>query len=220
MRMTRSSRCYEDVLLVNEIGLRGIGAEPRMVLLENAHVPPRKQLLPADPRYQQRKLADREIDFACLQRGMKVLQAHLGSSHPYAGSIAQQQPDDGKEQHDNTGVERENTEGPIRCIRVEMELLVAQTLHSVEQRADRLLEFKRLGRRLHVQCHTDKQWIVEIAPQARQRLAQRRLTGVQRFSGAGQASVAKQRVQYAERVEIEVFGLLVRNNLQIAPAIA
>jgi hypothetical protein len=175
---------------------------------------------PENSFYQQRKLADREIDFPGLQRGMKVLQAHLGRPHPDPGRIAQQQLDDGQQQHNDTGVERENTKRPTGCTGVEMDLLVAQTLHPVEQRADRPFELERLGGRLHVQCHTDKQWIVEIAPQARQGLAQGRLAGAQRFGRAGQASVAKQRVQDAERVQVEVFGLLVRNDLHVAPAIA
>jgi hypothetical protein len=64
MRMAGSCRRDEDVPLLHEFGERRIMAESWMTFLKNAHVPARKKLLPANPRNQQRKFPDCQIDFA------------------------------------------------------------------------------------------------------------------------------------------------------------
>ena len=84
MRMSGSGRGDEDVLLLQEFGKRRVAAKTRMVLLKDAHMPPGKQLLPANAGNQQRKFADGEINLARLERGVKVLQIDLGGSQPHA----------------------------------------------------------------------------------------------------------------------------------------
>jgi hypothetical protein len=143
--------------------------------------------------------------------------ARVASSVSIVSTDGAEQFDDGWKQHDNAGVEGEDPEGPVRFAGPKMHLLVAKTLHSIQQRTDRLHEFKRFGGRLHMQCDPHEQRVVEIASQPRQRLAQRRLLGAQRLSGAGQASFAKQYIQDAKRVQVEFFAVLFRNSLHNRP---
>src|SRR6266436_3084132 len=124
-----------------------------MVLLEDAHVATRIQLLSSDAWNEQWKLTNGQIDLAALERGMKILQPDLDRSQFHSRGLAQQQFDDGRKQHDNAGVEGEDPEGPVRFAGPKMHLLVAKTLHSIQQRTDRLLKFKRFGGRLHMQCN-------------------------------------------------------------------
>jgi hypothetical protein len=148
---------------------------------------------------------------------VKVLQANLRSSQSHSRCRVQEQFHDDREQHDHTGVGGEHAERPGRLPGVEPDLFAAKALHAIEQRANRLLQFKRFRRRLHVQGDPHEQRIVEITAQARQRFAQRRLLGVQRFGGPRQASFAKQHVEDPKCVQVEILSLLPGNSLHSRP---
>jgi len=94
--MAGSCRRDEDVLLLHEFGERRVTAETWMVLLKNAHMPARIKLLPANPRNQQRKFADGEINLTRFERGVKVMQIDLRSSQPHAWRRTQEQFHDGR----------------------------------------------------------------------------------------------------------------------------
>lgn len=145
------------------------------------------------------------------------MQIDLRSSQPHAWRRTQEQFHDGRQQHDYAGVEGEHAERPGRLTGVEIGLFAAKAMQTVEQRTNRLFQFKGLRRRLHMQGHADEQLIVEIAAQARQRLAERRLLGVKCFGGARQASFAKQHVEHPKRVQVEIFSLLLGNSHHIRP---
>ena len=217
MRVASSRSRDEDVPLLHEFGERGVTAQTWMVLPKNAHVSTRKKLLPANPRNEQRKFSDREIDLARFQRKMEVLQVNLRSSQPHTGCRVQEQLHDSREQHDHAGVESEHPERSVRLAGVETGLFAAKALHAIQQRANRLLQFKRFRRRLHVQGHANEQRIVEIAAQARQSFAERRLLRVQRFGGSRQASFAKQHIEDPKCVQVEIVSLLPGNSLHSRP---
>ena len=98
------------------------------------------------------------------------MQIDLRSSQPHAWRRTQEQFHDGRQQHDYAGVEGEHAERPGRLTGVEIGLFAAKAMQTVEQRTNRLFQFKGLRRRLHMQGHAYEQLIVEIAAQARQRL--------------------------------------------------
>src|SRR5258705_7271335 len=106
--MARSSRGDEDMLCFHELALGQIAAKPRMVLLEDAHVAARIQLLSADTWNEQWKLANGQIDLAALERRMKILQPDLDRSQFHSRGLAQQQFDHGWKQHNNPGAECED----------------------------------------------------------------------------------------------------------------
>ena len=74
----------------------------------------------------------------------------------------------------------------------------------LENRGDRRLQLERLRRRLHLQRDAHEQRIVEIAPQPRQRLAQRRLRDVERQRGAREAVFAQQNVEHPQVMQVEL----------------
>src|SRR6266567_3109547 len=149
---------------------------------------------------------------------MKALQADLRSTQSHIWRRTQELLHDSWKQHNHAGVEGENAKHPGRLSWIEAGLFGAKPLHAVEKCADRLFQFEGLCRRLHVERHPYEQRIIEVAAQARKRLAQGRLLGVERFSGAGQASLAKQHIQDAKRVQVEFFTVLVRNSLHSCPS--
>ena len=217
MRVPGSGCRDEDVALLHEFGERRVAAKTRVVLSKNAHVPARKQLLPANTGNQQRKFTDREINVTRFEREVKVLQVDLRRPQSYSGSRVQEALHHRREQHDHAGVESEHAERPIRLTRVETGLFAAKALHAIQQRANRLLQFKRFRRRLHVQGHANEQRIVEIAAQARQSFAERRLLRVKRFGGSRQASFAKQHIEDPKCVQVEIVSLLPGNSLHSRP---
>ena len=83
--MPGTCRGDEDVLFFEEFGERRQSAEPRMILLEDAHMLAGEQFLPLDAGDKQREFADREIDLAGLERGVQVLQSDLGRPQSHIG---------------------------------------------------------------------------------------------------------------------------------------
>jgi len=146
---------------------------------------------------------------------MKALQADLGGAQSDIRRGAQQQLHDRREQHNHAGVECENAENPGRSTGIETCLFVAETPQPVEQRTNRLFQFERLWRRLHVKSHAYEQRIIEVTAQACKRLAQGRLLGAERVGGSRQASFAEQHIEHPKRVQVEVFSVLYRNSLHI-----
>ncbi len=207
----------EDVLLFQEGGERRIAGKTRMVLLKDAHMPPGKQLLPADARNEQRKFSDGEIDLAGFERGMEALQTDLGCAQAHVRRGLEQFLHHCRQQHDDAGVQREDAKHARRLLGIEAGLLVAKALKSVEQCANRLFKLQRLGGRLHVQGDANEQGIAEIAAKPRQCLAQRRLLRMQRLGGARQAAFAEQHVEDPERVQVEIFSVLSRSGFHISP---
>ena len=80
-----------------------------------------------------------------------------------------------------------------------------------QQLADRLGQIERLRRRLHAVRDAHEQRVVEIAPQPRQRLAQRRLGDVEHLGGARQAALAQQYVQHPQMLQIQLRGITIGN---------
>jgi len=191
-----------------------------MLLLKDAHVLPRIQLLPADALHQRRKFADRQIDLAGLEGRVKILQTNLRRAQPNPGRCLQQQFDNCWKQDDDTGVEGEYPERPVRAVGPKAGLLVTKAQHAVEQCTDGLFELERLGGRLHLQRDPHEQRIIKITAQPRQRLAQRRLLGVQRRGGTRQAAFTKQRIKDAKRMKIDIFAVLFRNSLHRCPKVS
>ena len=68
-----------------------------------------------------------------------------------------------------------------------------------------------------MQRDADEQGVLEINSQTRERLAQRRLLGMQRLSGARDAALPEQHVEHPKRVQVEIFCVLSWNSRHIRP---
>ena len=93
-------------------------------------------------------------------------------------------------------------------------MIAAQREHAFENGRDRRLQFHRLGRRLHLQRHPHEQRIIEITPQPRERLAQRRLRDVKRLRRPRQAVFPQQHVEHQQVVQVELI-MIARNSSHI-----
>ena len=133
-----------------------------------------------------------------------MLRLELQDVQPHVGASVQQPVDQRRQQLDQAGVDHAEIEGPVRDARIERDVLAAQRLHPLQDRPHRRLQLQRLGRRLHAQRHAHEQRIVEIAAQARQRLAQGRLGDVERARRPRQAVLAQQDVEHLQVMQVRL----------------
>jgi hypothetical protein len=98
---------------------------------------------------------------------------------------------------------------------IERRVLAAQRAHLLDDRAHRRRERQCLRGRLHAQRDAHEQRVAEIAPQPRQRLAQRRLRDVEQARRAGEAVLAQQNVEHPQVMQVDLPGITARNAVHI-----
>jgi hypothetical protein len=143
-----------------------------------------------------------EVELARLEPGFKVLRVELQHLQPHIRGFLQQPVDQRRQKLEQAGIDHAEIEGAVGGSRVERDVLAAQRLHALEDRTHRRLQLQRLRRRLHPQRHAHEQRIVEIAAQARQRLAQGRLRDVECARRPRQAVLAQQHIEHLQVMQV------------------
>ena len=199
------------MFLGREGAQRRLASEARMAATGDADVALDPKRLAADLLGQRRERTHGEVELAQLEPGFEMLCLELQHPQPHFGGFLQQPVDQRRQKLDQAGVDHAEIERAVRRSRVERDVLAAQRLHSLEDRPHRRLQLQRLRRRLHPQRHAHEQRILEIAAQARQRLAQGRLGHVERARRPRQTVLAQQHVENLQVMQVG-FAFIARRN--------
>src|SRR5262245_54008966 len=113
--------------------------DARVALPRDADVALDPERLAADLLGQRRERAHGEVEFARLEPGLEVLGVELQHVEPHMGGFLQQAVDQRGQQLEQAGIDHAEIERAVRRSWVERDVLAAQRLHALEDRAHRRL---------------------------------------------------------------------------------
>ena len=145
---------------------------------------------------------DAQIDLAAVETferlGGVLFQSDLDARR-LAGDVGQEI----EQQYLSRKIRGDDADAPIRRLRIERRRRRDQRLGLEQDIVQRLGKRPRQRRRLHAPADRNNEFVVKMLAQPGQRPAERRLTEIKLFRGAGDILVRQQRIERDKQIQVE-----------------